>query len=272
MVTIDEIKQIAHLSCREKMLEEANNYPYVGHVLRKISPYFTKFFIEHKVSANQVSLFSLLCGIVGGLLLVFGDYYLMLVGCVVFYQLWNFFDCVDGEVARVADDMSLGGRYLEGIHNPIIESGFMACFGIGLFKMLGSTVFLYMGFIFALSICLLHNFNRTRKWITESLEKKEPYIFPLMKKRSYAGRFYRSLYRKVRPFFLLPHAYLILTGILIFEILSPVKLSYMIYGVTLNLLSAYFFLYGFDWLIRTVVSGATNYRYLMRIQRKYVRA
>jgi phosphatidylglycerophosphate synthase len=267
MVTIDEIRQIAQLSYREKMLEEARNYPYMGHVLRKVSPYFTKLFIEAKVSANQVSLFSILFGAVGGLLFVFGDYCLMLIGCVVFYQLWNLFDCVDGEVARVTDDMSFGGRYLEGIHNPIIESSFMACFGIGLFRVLGSIIFLYSGFISALFICLVHYSNRIREWITGDLEKKQ-YVFPLMKKKSLAGRFYRSLYRKVRLFFLLPNTYLILTGILIFEELSPIKLSCMNYGVTLNLLSAYFFLYGFDWLVRTVVSGATNYRYLMRIQEK----
>ena len=250
------------------MAEEARIYPYMGHVLRKITPYFTKFFIESRVSANQVSLFSILFGVVGGFSLVSGDYYLMLVGCIVFYQLWNLFDCVDGEVARVTKDMSLGGRYLEGIHNPIIESGFVACFGIGLFRMLGGMIFLYSGFIFALSICLLHDFNRTRKWITVSLGRKEVYVSPLMGKVSIIGRFYRGLYRKVRLLFLLPNSWLILAGILVFQMLFPIKISYTLHGVTLNLLSAYFLLYGFDWLIRTVVSGATNYRYLMRMQKE----
>ena len=129
-------------------------------------------------------------GGVGGLLFVFGDYYSMLIGCIVFYQLWNLFDCVDGEVARVTGNMSLGGRYLEGIHNAIIESGFMACFGVGIFRMSGIIVCFYLSFIFALSMCLVNNFNRTRKWITESLEKKELYILALMNNQSFAGKFY----------------------------------------------------------------------------------
>jgi phosphatidylglycerophosphate synthase len=252
------------------MLEEVENYPYVGHVLRKVSPYFTKFFIETKVSANQVSLFSIVSGVVGGLLFVFGDYYLMLVGCIVFLQLWNFFDCVDGEVARVMNDISLGGRYLEEVHNPIVEPSFIACFGIGLFKLWGSLVFLYLGFFFALSICLLHNFNSSRYYISEQVEKKEAYVFPLTRKKAFSGILYRKIYRKIRLLFLLPNTYLILTGILIFEILSPIKISYSLYGVNLNLLSAYFFLYGVDWLVRTCVSGATNYRYLKHLEKEKV--
>lgn len=270
LVTIDEIRRIAQLDHHEKMLEEARNQPYVGHILRKVSPYFTKFFIEHNVSANQVSLISLLFGAVGGLLFVFGNHYLMLIGCIVFLQLWNLLDCVDGEVARVTNDLSLGGQYLEEIHNPIVEPSFVACFGIGLYGMLGNMIFVYLSFVFGVSICLVHGFNRARRWIVEGLEKEDTYVFPLMKKGSFAGRSYRGLYRKVRLLFLLVNGYLILTGILVLELVSPIKVSYAVYGVTLNLLSAYFFLYGFDWLVRTIVSAAANYRYLMRVHREII--
>ena len=259
-MTIDDIRKIGQPP--EKMRKD----PYV-HILRKISPYFTKFFVEHQITANQVSSFSVLFGIVGDLLFVFGNYPSMLLGCV-FFQFHHLFDCVDGEIARVTDDITLGGRYLEGIHNAILESGFMACFAIGLFKIWGSIIFLYSGFIFALSICLLSHFNRTRKWLIEGIGKKKEYVFPLMRKQSILGRIYKSIYRKVRLLFLFHNARLILPVILIFEITLPIKSNYTIYGVTLNLLSVYFFLYGFDWLIRTVVSCATNYRYLMRIQKK----
>jgi len=132
----------------------------------------------------------------------------MIVGCIVFFQLWNLFDCVDGEVARVTNDLSLGGRYLEEIHNPIIESIFMACFGIGLFTLWDNIVFLYIGFTFAMSICLVHNFNRSRYYIAQT-EKKESYKFPLTPKKSILGRTYRSIYRKVRLLFILPNTYLI---------------------------------------------------------------
>jgi len=76
--------------------------------LRKISPYFTKFFVEHNVTANQVTALSILFVIIGSSLFVFGNYYLMLVGCV-FYLFWLLFDFVDGEIARVTDLKTVGG-------------------------------------------------------------------------------------------------------------------------------------------------------------------
>jgi len=259
LVTIDDIRKIGQPP--EKMRKD----PYV-HILRKISPYFTKFFVEHQITANQTSSFSVLFGIVGDLLFVSGNYPLMLLGCV-FFQFHHLFDCVDGEIARVTDDITLGGHYLEGIHNAVLESGFMACFGIGLFKMWGSIAFLYSGFIFALSTSLLHHFNRTSKWVIECIGKEKEYVFPLMRKQSILGGIHKSIYRKVRLLFLFHNAYLIVACILLFEILSPIKLSYTIYGLPLSPLSLYFLLYGIDWLTRTVVSSATNYRYLMRIQK-----
>jgi phosphatidylglycerophosphate synthase len=262
LVTIDEIRRVGQPPEKLKMA-----HPYGKHVLRKVTPYFTKFFIEHNVTANQVSSLSVLFGIVGDLLFVFGNYPLMILGCVIF-QFYHLFDCVDGEIARVTSNVSLGGRYLEGIHDAIIESVFMACFGIGMFKMYGSIIFLYTGFIFALSICLLHDFNRTRKWVVERLEKKKEYAFPLMRKQSTLGRVYRSLYRKVRLLFLFHNTYLLLPFILIFEIVFPIKLSYTLYGAILSLLSSYFLLYGLDWIIRTFFSSITNYRYLMHLQKR----
>jgi len=75
--------------------------------LRKISPYFTKFFVDHSVSANQISSFSIMLGIAANLTFVFGNYYLMLLGCFLF-QWWNLFDLVDGETARVTNVKTSG--------------------------------------------------------------------------------------------------------------------------------------------------------------------
>ena len=80
MVTIEEIRDIAQSP--EKMRQEIKDYPYVNPLFRRISPYFTKFFVEHNMSANQISAVSIVFSIVGGLLFMFGDYYLMLIGCL----------------------------------------------------------------------------------------------------------------------------------------------------------------------------------------------
>lgn len=197
MVTVEEIKKIGQWGAREHMLEEARTFPYAGHVLRRISPYFTKFFIEHNVRANQVSSCSIILGIVGNLMFIFGDYYLMLIGCIL-YQFWNILDLVDGEIARVTNAKTLGGKYLETINMAITECGFIACLGVGLSKILDNGNFIFWGLIFALFICLLNYFARTRDAIIREL-RKEVYI----KNKSLA----RSLYKKARLLFVVFNGY-----------------------------------------------------------------
>jgi len=252
LVTIDEIRQIGQPP--EKM-RDLNAYE---RALRKISPHFTKFFVEHNVTANQVTALSILFVIIGSFLFVFGNYYLMLIGCV-FYLFWLLFDFVDGEIARVTDLKTVGGAYLENVHH-ILFSCFLAGLGVGLHKKLENIIYVFFGFTFALCIFLLHSFNRSRK----DLRKEDSYVFPLMKKRSITGGIYRSIYRKFRLLFVHIYTPPIMIGLLIFELLSPIKFSYTTHGVTLNVLSTYFFLYGFDWTARTIISAITNYKYLMK--------
>lgn len=256
MVTIEKIKEIGQWGAREHMLEEARTFPYAGRVLRKVSPYFTKFFIEHNVSANQISFCSILLGIIGNLMFVFGDYYLMLVGCLL-YQFWNILDLVDGEIARVTNVKTLGGKYLETINMAVTECGFIACLGLSLSQILDDSKFVFWGLIFALFICLLNYFARTRDAIMQQL-KKEIHI----KKISLV----RSIYKKARLFFVIFNGYVVLTIIVLFELVIPSRLRYDIFGQTLNLLSTYFLLYGIIWMVRTIVSSVTNYRYITKSQ------
>lgn len=57
MVTLDEVKEVGQLRAHEHLLQYAKDCPYADHILRKISPYFAKFFADHAVSANQISPF-----------------------------------------------------------------------------------------------------------------------------------------------------------------------------------------------------------------------
>ena len=260
MVTIKEIKEVGQWGAREHMLEEAKIYPYASYVLRKISPYFTKFFIEHNVTANQMSSCSIILGIVANLVFTFGNYYLILVGCLL-YQFWNIFDLVDGEIARVTNLKTLGGKYLETINQAITECGFIACLGSGLSKILGNNAFVFWGLFFALFICLLYCFARTRDATIEQLGRR--------KEKDAASRkmsFPKRLYKKARLFFVIINAYVVLTVIAVCELLFSTKLYYSAFGQTQNLLSTYFFLYGIIWVVRTIVSSITNYRYLMKSQ------
>ena len=258
MVTIDDIREVGQLGAREHLLQHAKDCPYAGHVLRKISPYFTKFFVEHGVSANQISSFSIMFGITANFTFIFGNYYLMLVGCFL-YQWWNLFDLVDGEIARVTNVKTPGGKYLETINETITECGFMSCVGIGLSQILNNKVFIFWGLIFALFACLLSSFARTRDMMMELFQRTKK-TYTNTKKISFAKR----LYKKARLFFVVANGYLVLTVIVIFEPLFRGEFRYTFLGYDLNIISVYFLLYGFIWILRTIISSITNYRKLMR--------
>ena len=264
MVTIEEIREVDRQEAREHISESIKNFPYV-YVLKRISPYFTRFFIEYNISANQITFCSIMLGIIGNFMFVFGNFYSMLLGCF-FYQFWNLFDCVDGEIARVTNVKTAGGKYLETISVVITECAFVACLGIGLSKILDNNTYLLFGLIFALFICLLGYFARTRDVMIEQFEFKNKKTNTA--KMSYAKR----VYKKARLFFVIYNGYLILTVIVVFELIFPIKLDFSffgetfskIFGETLNITSIYFLLYGFVWTVRTLVSSITNYRHLMR--------
>jgi phosphatidylglycerophosphate synthase len=262
MVTIEEIKERGQLSAKEHIEEERGNYPYVGYVLRRISPYFTKFFVEHNISANQVSALSVLLGIAANVTFIFGDYYFMFLGCII-YNFWAIFDLVDGEIARVTDAKTAGGKYLETINEPITECGFMLCLGIGLSKMLNDQAFMFWGVFFALCYALLSDFARTRDMLmAQRFQIQE-------KNANIKEKLIKKIYKKARVVFLTGNAYLILIGIIIIELLS--QFSFQFLGQNLNILSLYFLVYGLIWVVRMTISSANNYTQLHKKDIKNVK-
>jgi phosphatidylglycerophosphate synthase len=263
MLTIEEIRKRGQLSAKKHIEEEKRNFPYVGHVLRKISPYFTKFFIDHNVTANQVSALSILTGIAANTTFIFGNYYLVLLGCFL-YQLWNIFDLVDGEIARVTDVKTARGKYLETINEPITECGFISCLGIGLSKILLDKTFVFWGLLFALSYALLHTFGRTRDMMTERFQTRKEIDTPRKLQTANSKSHGKKLYKKLRLFFVLSNGYLVLTFLIILQLFLPNNAYLTFFGLKLNSLSAYFFWYGTIWIVRMMITSVTNYRRLMK--------
>jgi len=248
--TIEEIKRIGQ---PKDYLSTHSLYSVL--VLRKISPYFTRFFVRHGVSANQVSAIGMLFGIIAGVMLSFGNYLMFL--SIVFYQLWNIFDCVDGEVARVTQNFTIGGRFLEEIDWVTAESAFLSFLGIGLYRMLGNMLFAILGIVFALFLSLLTAYAKTRDSLAREIGLKEKYS-PFIKMSPV-----KRMYLKLRNLFLITSAHLILIVLLIYEF-SPISVRFTIFGIDLNLLALYFLAYGIVWSVRAITSIGTNYRFLMR--------
>ena len=229
----------------------ATHSAYSVHVLRKISPYFTRFFIEHGITANQVSALGILIGILSAFILSTGNF-IMLVGCLL-YQLWNLFDSIDGEIARVTDTKTLSGKYLETIAESIAESCFVLFLGIGLSRMLNDDLFLHLGPIFAVFAMSLYCFARARDQLLSTKTEKDVRISFKFKQSSGVT----TVYKKVRVLFIVYNGYLVVTALLALELVHPIH--FRISGITLNLLASYFLVYGILWTMRAIVSTLRNY-------------
>ncbi len=94
---------------------------------RPISKRISKALFNTRVTANQITIFSVFLGIISGILLFFDYNY---ISAVLLY--FSFvFDCVDGELARAKEQFTKLGLWLESTSDripdvlPIIAMGFL---------------------------------------------------------------------------------------------------------------------------------------------------
>lgn len=93
-------------------LPSFTSWPFIDSVCCRISPLFSIAFIKRGVKPNTITLFMIISGIVGGVVLMFPFAWCKCIAGFV-YLLWYIFDCSDGEVARSTTTFSKGGKYLD---------------------------------------------------------------------------------------------------------------------------------------------------------------
>lgn len=93
MESIKELKRI----CQSTVKKE--EYWYMRYICRNISIYLTRLLIPTRITANQVTLASIITALVSGVFFALGNQWAVLIGAV-FFQFWYLVDCVDGEIAR----------------------------------------------------------------------------------------------------------------------------------------------------------------------------
>lgn len=134
MVTVAEIRE----KCKKEYFSFSNR------LIHEIGFYFTKPFINTPITSNQITLVWLLLGLAGAVMLSFGTYKWMLIG-ILTYHIGNFFDCVDGNLARYRNKSTLKGQYMEQISHHITIPAILCGFAIGTFRMTNNVLSLYLG-------------------------------------------------------------------------------------------------------------------------------
>lgn len=143
VLSIDELRRIC-----QRPVQPFDFYPQ-SLIYRKMSIYITKLFLYTTISANQVTIMSLILGLFASFLFSFGHYF---IGACVFL-LCIFLDYVDGEVARYRKTSSVRGVYLDIMTHYIVDPFVFVGLSIGVYRILGDSTVLIYGAVS--SICII---------------------------------------------------------------------------------------------------------------------
>src|SRR3989344_2984761 len=138
---VESIKKLREI-CQKPVIHL--NPLYARKVTRKISIYFTWFFINLRVSGNTASIMMLIIGLIASLFFTLGNYYYYIIG-VLLLQFWYILDHVDGELARYWKKTSAKGIFIDKINHHIVHPLIFLCIGIGLYREFNNYLMLILG-------------------------------------------------------------------------------------------------------------------------------
>ena len=97
----------------------AINDPIDTYIWEPISFIFAKAMAKRHWSPNVATIFSLVCGVAGGVMFAFHNIWINVAGAVLFL-LAIIFDCSDGQIARLNHCGSLEGRMFDGFCDGLV--------------------------------------------------------------------------------------------------------------------------------------------------------
>lgn len=118
-------------------------FPMSYLISARISPYFSYFFIKHKVSPNSITLLMIISGILGGGLLSYNSVFSKILS-VIIIQIWFVLDCSDGEVARFTKQFSDFGGDLDTIAHVVDHVFIGFGFAVTFMQLYGEKIYFYL--------------------------------------------------------------------------------------------------------------------------------
>ena len=170
---------------------------WVYYVTRKISFWITPFFLKLGISANQASFITIITGIVAAILIMIGDYWIVLAGAILM-QFWLILDSIDGNIARYRKTFTSFGKFLEELDGTIMSALFFSSIGVAASGIPGfipfsidipSYWFIILGIITSFSVIFRHLISRHFEAIFfQNKEFRNESLFEL----GFLPNFYRS--------------------------------------------------------------------------------
>ncbi len=143
------------------------------YIIRKISGFISGFLIRTPVTPNQVTIISLILGIISGVFFSLGEYtYTITAGLL--YFLSTVFDQCDGEVARLKQMETEFGRKLDIVVDAIVNAVIFIGITIALYTKICSVLVIIAGFFamtgITISLLMTTYFSHDSKIDTEAKE------------------------------------------------------------------------------------------------------
>lgn len=142
---------------REKCQDKGNGRYYSDwseHLPRKISIYLTKYFILLGISANQITVISIILGLIASIFITMNTSLLMFFSGILIFII-PILDCSDGEVSRYHGRQSLSGEYLDRIAGAVIYPSILFAISLSIFKYTGNIWDITAGIIGGVSLLLI---------------------------------------------------------------------------------------------------------------------
>ena len=185
--------------CQKPDYKTKGNW-YVRTILRDAALPLTRLLLHTPITANQVTLISLVVALFGMFVLAFPSPAAFFFGALLL-QLWYYLDHVDGQIARYRKTASLTGRFLDFLTHHIVHP--VLFFSLGLYCFLASylIIFVVWGFLSALAIFVFNVMHDAKyKTFFEKLEQEGGAIQPKGKSAQAPGKEPVSFARRVFSF------------------------------------------------------------------------
>lgn len=135
--------------------------------LRDLSLPIAYFLARKKVSTNKITLTFLLISLFSSALFVIPSFYTLLF-LIIFLEIAQLLDCVDGQLARYQGVSSKFGDNLDRLAHVLIAGTFIIAFGIRLYLQTDQVMFLILGSIGGFFKAFEHQIEASELPITES--------------------------------------------------------------------------------------------------------
>jgi hypothetical protein len=212
-------------------------------VIRPVSLRISSWLARTGILPNHVTIFTMLVGLLGCFLVALGNPATAIVGAFLYFS-GCFFDCVDGELARLKYKMSYFGAWLDTLSDDIQTFFFAGALGFYLLRVEGSLEYFHLALLTMLVYALaqayvyfkLHTVCHSGDlldfrfaWEKEktSARKSSPYdIFKYLLKRDFFTALFFVLFLVGKPqiaLVLLATSCLVLGGAVLFDLILSTR-------------------------------------------------